>query len=359
MIKIIDRYLLKHFFAALFVVIAAIGITIISINAVEELRDFVDHQVPLLKILEYYVYFGGWVVKSFFPMFILLAVLFSVSILARRQELLAMKATGLSLYRISAPIILTTLILAGGHFWYNEYVYPPANRKRLEIKNFTIEKRSKRSINRVHNIYRQISKGYFYTIGSFNVERRTGTELRVYRSEGNRLREIITADQIEYVDAIWLASDGVVRTFDSTGETFREFPTMQLRDILEVPEDFSKRIGKPEDMGYDELKRYIELMKRTGGPHVRESIDLDVKLAFPLSSCIVVLICIPFASNPRRGGIAVSFALGTLVSLMYFVMFRSLQSMGYNEKVPKELAVWGVNGLFFLVGLIAMWRARK
>ena len=89
MIKRIDRYLLKHFFAALLVVMAAIGITIISINAVEELRDFVDHQVPLLKILEYYVYFGGWVVKSFFPMFILLAVLFSVSILARRQELLA------------------------------------------------------------------------------------------------------------------------------------------------------------------------------------------------------------------------------------------------------------------------------
>ncbi|MDH4035651.1 MAG: LptF/LptG family permease, partial [candidate division Zixibacteria bacterium] len=180
-----------------------------------------------------------------------------------------------------------------------------------------------------------------------------------YRSEGNQLKEILTADRIEYVDAIWLASDGVVRTFDSTGETFREFPSLELKDIQETPDDFSKRIGKPEDMGYDELKRYIELMKRTGGPYVRESIDLDLKLAFPLSSCIVVLICIPFASNPRRGGIAVSFALGTLVSLVYFVMFRSLQSAGYNEKVPKELAVWGVNGLFFLIGIISMWRARK
>jgi lipopolysaccharide export system permease protein len=134
---------------------------------------------------------------------------------------------------------------------------------------------------------------------------------------------------------------------------------MELLAITEEPDDFSRRIGKPEDMGYEELGRYIELMKRTGGPHVRESIDLDIKLAFPLSSCIVVLICIPFASNPRRGGIAVSFALGTVVSLVYFVMFRSLQSAGYNEKVPPELAVWGVNGLFLLIGLIAMWKARK
>ncbi len=359
MIKKIDRYLLRHFFAALLVVTAAIGLTIISINAVEELRDFVDHKVPLYKILEYYVYFGGWVIKSFFPMFILLSVLFSVSILARRQEILAMKSTGLSLYRIAAPILLTTLILAGAHFWYNEFIFPPANKKRLEIKEFTIENKSKRSLERVHNIYRQIAKGYFYTIGSFNVERREGTDLRVFRSEGNRLAEIITAERLEYVDHRWLASNGVVRTFDTTGESFREFNSLQLPDIEEVPEDFSKRIGKPEDMGYEELKKYIELMKRTGGPYVRESIDLDIKMAFPLSSCIVVLICIPFAANPRRGGIAVSFALGTMVSLLYFVLFRSLQSAGYNEKVPKELAVWGVNGMFFLIGLISMWKARK
>jgi len=51
--------------------------------------------VPILDILIYYVFFGGWVIKSFLPMFVLLAILFSVSILARRKEILAMKASGL------------------------------------------------------------------------------------------------------------------------------------------------------------------------------------------------------------------------------------------------------------------------
>ena len=112
-------------------------------------------------------------------------------------------------------------------------------------------------------------------------------------------------------------------------------------------------------MSYDELKSYIELMKRTGGPYLRESIDLDIKLSYPLASVIVVLISIPFASNPRRGGIAVSIAAGALISLVYFVLFRVLQSAGYNERVPRELAVWGVNGLFFVVGLAAMVKAKK
>jgi len=63
MIKKIDLYLLKSFFLSLMVVIFAIGITIIIINVVEELRDFLDHKVPFTNIIEYYLYFGGWVLK--------------------------------------------------------------------------------------------------------------------------------------------------------------------------------------------------------------------------------------------------------------------------------------------------------
>ncbi|HWR83679.1 MAG TPA: LptF/LptG family permease, partial [Candidatus Deferrimicrobium sp.] len=125
------------------------------------------------------------------------------------------------------------------------------------------------------------------------------------------------------------------------------------------PDDFARPIGKPEDMGYMELKAYIDLMKRTGGPYLREAIDLDIKLAYPMASVIVVLVSIPFAANPRRSGIAVSIAIGALVSLVYFVLFRVLQSAGYNERVPPEVAVWGVNALFLLVGLIAIVKAKK
>ena len=359
MIRIVDRYLLKFFFISLLIVAVAVGLTIIVINAVEELRDFIDHDVSLAMIIEYYVYFGGWVIKSFFPMFVLLATLFSVSILARKNEILAMKASGLSLYRIMMPFFLTTLLLAGGHFYYNEFLYPQANKRRLEIKNFTIERRSRRVHNQIANIYRQIQKGHFYTIANFNVERAEGTDVRIFKTEDNRLREIITAARIEYSDYQWIAKQGVVRTFDALGESYEPFHVMILSEIQEKPADFSKRVGKPEDMGYQDLKAYIETMKRTGGPYVREAIDLDMKFSYPLSSCIVVLICIPFAASPKRGGIAVSIAVGTLISLAYFVLLRSLQSAGYNEKVPRELAVWGVNGLFLLIGLIAMLKARK
>ncbi len=360
MIKKLDLYLLRHFFVSLFVVIIAIGFTIVIINMIEELRDFIDHKVPILEILEYYAYFGGWVIKAFFPVFVLLATLFSVSILARKNEILAMKASGLSLYRISAPLLWVTLLLVAGHFYYSEYIFPPANKKRLEIKEFTIEKRSAHRYTQVKNIYRQIEPGYFYTIGSFNIDRAEGADLKVYWTKENRLSQIITAERIIYRDFTWEAHKGIVRSFDdSAHESFTQFSTMKLTDIKDTPADLSKKIGKPEDMGIEELRSYIDLMKRTGGPYVRESIDLKFKYSYPVSSFIVLLISIPFASNPRRGGIAVSFAAGALIALVYFVLFRILQSAGYNEKIPAELAVWGVNGLFFLIGVAAMLKARK
>ncbi len=359
-IQRLDRYILKIWLLSLVVVMLAIGLTIIVINAVEQLRDFIDHQVPLTMIFEYYAYFAGWVVKSFLPMFVLLATLFAYSILARRNELLAMKACGLSLYRLTAPVFVMSIILAAGHFYYNEFIYPPANQRRLELKEFTIDKKSRHAHARVRNITRQISKGNFYTLAAFDVNTQVGTGFRMVRYAGNQIERIVMAEKLAFRDNQWYAVGGVERIFDSaTVQSYTDFDSLALPGIAATPADFAKPMGKPEDMGYEELARYIDLMKRTGGTYLREQIDLQIKLAFPLTSCIVVLLSVPFAVYRRRGGIAVSLSAGALVSLLYFVLFRTLQSAGYSEKVPPEVAVWGVNALFFVVGLAAMLKVRK
>ncbi|HQL24614.1 MAG TPA: LptF/LptG family permease, partial [candidate division Zixibacteria bacterium] len=111
-VKKLDRYLLKSFLLALVVVTVAVGLTINVINIIEELRDFIDNDVPVASIAEYYLYFGGWVVKSFLPMFVLIASLFSVSMFARRNEILAMTASGISLYRIALPYLAVAAALS-------------------------------------------------------------------------------------------------------------------------------------------------------------------------------------------------------------------------------------------------------
>jgi len=356
--KILDRYLLKYFLLALFTVSVAIGLLIIVINMVEELRDFIDNDVPLAQIFEYYLYFAGWVVKSFLPVFILLAALISIGILARRNELLAMKTSGISLYRIAAPLMAFTLLLSFAHIYYNEVIFAKANQRRVEIKEYTINKRA-RTDKRTVNIFRQVNPNLFYTIRSYNTASREGVDFKLFRSEKNKLLELVVAERITFTSRNWMLYDGVSRYFTDTGETFSEFDSLPATYIHERPSDFEVPLGKPEDMAYFDLQHYINMMKRAGGPYRRELVDLKLKLSYPFSSFIVILICVPIASNSKRGGIALSFALGAGIALLYFICFKITQSFGYNEKLHPDLAAWMVNGVFFLVGLTIMIRSKK
>ena len=117
--KTLDRYILTNFLSVLIIISLGFGVLIIAINMVEELRHFIDHEVPLGDIMIYYVYFAGWIIKSFLPVFVLLAALTSIGMLARTNEILAMKAGGVSLYRIAAPILIFTFLLSIGHMYYN------------------------------------------------------------------------------------------------------------------------------------------------------------------------------------------------------------------------------------------------
>ncbi|MEP0829211.1 MAG: YjgP/YjgQ family permease [bacterium] len=359
MLKVVDRYLLRHFIAALLLVAFAFGILIVIINMIEELRDFIDNRVPLLEVVTYYAYFAGWILKSFLPVFVLLAALISIGILARRNEILAMKTSGLSLYRIAAPLLIFSFLLSLGHIYYNEFIFPEPNKRRVEMKEYTIKKRPRESRETSRNIYRQVSKDLFFIINTYNVAAREGAEIKLYRSVENRLTEFITAKKIRYTEHNWMLYDGVRRVFGDSSEAYFTFDSLSAAYIQDKPSDFEVPLGKPEDMGYRELERYIELMRRTGGPYRRELVDLKIKLAFPFSSFIVILICVPIASNPKRGGIAVSFALGAGIALLYFVAFKLTQSFGYNEKLSPDVAAWSINAAFFLVGLVILITSKK
>ncbi len=359
MIKVLDRYLLKYFLVALLLVAFGIGLLILVINMIEELQRFVDNNVPMKDIIIYYIYFAGWILKSFLPVFVLLAALISIGILARRNEILAMKASGISLYRIAAPFLVFSFLLSVAHIYYNEVIFANANKKRVEMSEYTIKKRPAREKNSVRNIYRQVNKNFFYTIASYNASTMEGRDIRLYRSDQDRLIELITAARIDYGSKGWVLHDGIKRIFEDSTETFDEFDSMTVSYIKEKPSDFEVPLGQPEDMSYSELSHYIKMMKRTGGPYQREMVDLRLKISYPFASFIVILICVPIASNPKRGGIAISVAVGTGIALLYFVCFKITQSFGYNERLTPDVAAWMINIIFLVAGLLIMWKTRK
>lgn len=359
MIKTLDRYLLGRFIISLFIAVGAIMLIGLIVDLVEHLEDIVDNASTVPDVVFYYVYFLPWIYKITIPAAVLLAGLFSIGLLARNNEIQAMKSAGVSIYRIAIPLLAFAFALSCFNFYFNEEILPYTTEERNRIKHGGIEKKDSRGGAILYNLSKQGEGGYIYHFETFRPDRKEAKNTLVQRFENDSLKESYRGERMRFADGRWIIYEGAYRSFIGGRETYIPYDSLILKDCRERPEEFEKYRGKPEDMGYRELEGYIEVLKKTGAPYTRELVDLKTKLSFPFTPFIVMFICIPLASNPKRSGVAMSFAIAAGVSLLYFVVFKITQSLGYSGKLPPDVAAWSINVVFFVVGLLVFFFSRK
>lgn len=359
MIRVLDRYFLKRFIGSLIVASSALITVALIVDLVEHLEDIVDNAASAGEVLLYYVYYIPWIYKITIPASVFLAGMFSIGLMARHREVLAMKSAGVSLYRIAAPLLAFTFLLSAANFYFNEEVLPYTIEQRNRIKQGGLEKTAPHQGTILYNLSRQGEGGYIYHFETFRPDRREARNVLVQRFEHDSLTESYRGARMTYLSGRWIIYDGAFRSFAGGQESFERFDSLLLVNCREHPDEFEKYRGKPEDMGYRELAGYIRVLEKTGAPYARELVDLRTKLSFPLTSFIVMFLCIPIAANPRRSGVAMSFSIAAGLSLVYFVVFKITQSLGYSGKLPPEAAAWSINIIFLLVGLVIFFRAHK
>ena len=359
MIKTIDRYLLARFVSSLLIAVAAIMLIALIIDLVENLEEIVDNAASTMDVIKYYIYFLPWVYKITVPAAVLLAGLFSIGLLARTNEILDMKSAGMSLYRIAGPLLAFAFLLSVANFFFNEELLPVATQRRNEVRHSTIEKRSDRQGSALYSVSKQGEGGYIYHFEIFKPGRQEAQNCLVQRFERDSLRESYRGDRMRFDRGHWIMYNGIHRTFSDSGETYVKFDSLVLDKCRERPEEFDKYRGNPEDMGYRELAGYIQVLKKTGAGYTRELVNLKTKVSFPLTAFIVVFICVPLAANPKRSGVAISFAIASGISLVYFVAFKVTQSLGYSGKLSPDMAAWSINVIFLIIGLFVFFRAHK
>lgn len=359
MIRTIDRYLLRRYVVSLAVAVGSIMLIALVVDLVEHLEEIVDSAATARDVLLYYVYFLPWIYKVIIPAAVLLAGLFTIGLMARKNEILAMKSAGISLYRIALPLLVFSFFLSLFNFYFNEEVLPPAMAARLRIKQGKIKRQGSEQSNAIYNLSKYGEGGYIYHFEIFIPGSGEAHNALVQRFDGDSLRESYRAEKMKYVKSTWILYKGAYRSFTGDKENYVPFDTLVLAGAREKPEEFEKFRGNPDDMGYRELKGYIEALKKTGSPYLRELVNLKTKLSFPFTSFIVMFICVPMASNPRRSGVAMSFAIASLISLLYVVVFKVTQSLGYSGTLPPDAAAWSINIAFLAVGIIVFVRSHK
>ena len=359
--KIIDKYLVKQFIQTMLFGLLAFTIIFVVIDAMENLDDFIDQNVPSLIILHYYVVFSPEIIRLMTPVSVLFAALFTAGKAANLSELTAIKASGVSLFRFMLPFIITTIFISMFSIYFSGYVVPMANKTKLNIEQQYLKK----NLNFTgSNIYFQDSKSRIVSISFFDASKNTANRISIQDFNVNDLKRMtarIDAISLVYdsLKNLWIAKNGTKRNFIGNKQTVDYFKELELKDLNFSPADLLKKQTRPTEMNLEELRSLIKSQEIAGNDPTSTLIEYHSRIAFAVTSIIVVLFGLPISANKRKGGIAAQVGLNILVTFLYLVFMKISQAFGKNGALNPLITAWFANFIFMLAAAYNLWRARE
>jgi lipopolysaccharide export system permease protein len=359
MIRIHDRYLFTQFARIFLISILVFSIIYVTVNVFEEIDNFIDHNAGLSTIALFYLYSLPFILTYVIPVSLLLATIFSMGILARRNELTAFISSGISLVRVAAPLLVASLVMSLFSTWFNDRVVTKATPMSKQIKAHEIEGKPRGDPGLKENFHYLGENGFVYLARRYQNDTKTLQDVVVQQFAGNTLVRRVDAKSARFIEGGWVFSSGFERVFESDTEQVVAFDQLAMPELSERPEDFAKKEVDEEDMNFTQLKAYIKKLGRSGGDVERQLTDLYFKFSYPLAGSIFVLLGIALSSGKRKQSIATGFGVTLLISFVYYGVLRVGQTLGYNGLLPPFLAAEAGNILFLIVGLMLITRANR
>jgi len=371
---ILDEYVMGSFLRNFALVLTSLIILFIIFTFFELIGDILRYRTPLVVVGDYLLNLVPFILNQVLPICSLVAVLVTFGALNRNSELTAMKATGISLYRIAAPMLVVATILSGLLFIFDETYLPAANRRQeallSEIKGKPAQTflrpdrkwmsgQTGSSASGQTTANNEPTRIFYYQF--FDSGRNDFANLTVFEFQPGtfNLTRRIFAQSARWDDNLngWVFENGWQRTFqgESTA-SYQPFAISTFPEIHEQPSYFKKEDRQSEQMSYSELATYINDLKQSGFDTMRLRVQLNRKMAYPIMTLVLAILAIPFSLFAgKRGGIAgVGTAIG--VAICYWVIAGIFENLGDVNSLPAILAAWSPDLLFAIAGTYLLLR---
>ena len=361
MMKILDRYLIRKFLIILFFNILAFIVIFVVIDLIENLDKFLSFDAGFGQVFLYYIYYIPYIIVLTLPVSMLLSSLFALGSMAQYNEIIAMKSSSLSLYRILMPLFIIAFLISLLIGVAGETVVPEANRARLDIYRYDIKKESKQIMTSRSQLAIQDGANRQIYIQMYETKKQRAYKVNIIQTENNKIALRLDARYMQWDNdkSIWNLIDVTRRVLTDTSEIVSKYDTIKYAVSNITPEDLLELEIQPEEMNYAELNRFVDKMIALGGDSKKWLVDLYMKISYPLANFIIVLFGAPLAARKRRSGPALGFAIALLISFIYFLFLRTGQVLGHKGDLEPWIAAWIGNIVFGVGAVIVMFRVRK
>jgi LPS export ABC transporter permease LptF/LPS export ABC transporter permease LptG len=352
---LIDVYLLQQFFYYFVVLLAAFVLIFDAFTLFDLLGDIARNHVSTMTVLAYFRYLIPSMVYQLAPLATLVATLVSLAVLAKNNEVIALKASGISLYRLVLPLLLAGMLVSGGLFVLDDTYLPYANQRQDALRNRIKGRPAQTYFEPARQwIFGENSKIYNYEL--FDPDRQLFGGLNVFELDPDtfqmRRRIFATRATWEPTESLWILTGGWVRDFGSDGQVVRyePFKATTLPELTEPPGYFRREVRQSFQMNWRQLGEYIHGLGQAGFDTARLSVQWHKKFAFPLIAAIIVFLGAPFAFLVGTRGAVGGLAIAVGIGVIYWSSAALLEAMGSAGQLPPLLAAWGPDLIFGFLG---------
>jgi lipopolysaccharide export system permease protein len=356
MLTQVDRYVVYRFCRVLGVTVISFIAIYVVVDLVDHLDDFLERDLGVFTILRYYLHYTPYIVSLTLPLGMLLSTLFVIGDMGAQNELVAIKAAGISIYRIAWPLLRLGVIVAALALLLGELVVPQSNDIRRGILDV---RRVSTSRTHARHVTRQDRSGFVLYAAYYNFAAKRASNVTIVQIADRTSQRRIDAAEMEWDEQGWLLLNATDRVLRGGGQILTEHVSMRLPMLSLLPEDLARARKDPEQMSYLELRDFMDRLRSAGGDDARWLVDLHLKVAFPLANFMMVWLGFPIAARTWRGGKAVYIGWTLLIGFMFFVTIRAGQAMGRAGSIPPAIGAWTADGLFLIIGAISYRWTRK
>jgi LPS export ABC transporter permease LptG len=363
--QIMDGYLIGSFLFYFFLSLATFVLMTHMYTFFELLSDIIKNRIPLERVWTYLFYVTPRFVYEMTPVSVLTSVLVVFGVLTKNNEVTAFKACGVSVYRLTMPILLVSLLLSGGMFAFDHYVVPQADRRQDAIRAEIKGRPPQTFLNPDRKwIYGTEDRVFYYR--AYDPVQNLMLDVNVFEIDPAtfRLKRHIKAGLARWEPAVaaWVFQNGWSR--DINGTQFGSLinftnQTHVFPEIVEKPDYFVKEAVQSQQMNYQELRAYIEELKQREFDTITFQVQFYKKFSVPLFAFVLAMVSVPFAFQAgNRGAMA-----GVGISIAIFIAYKAIgllfEQLGNLNQLPPVWAAWSPDAVFFLFGGYFLARVRS
>jgi len=344
---IVDRHLLREFLTYLASGLAVAAAVFVIVDLFETLDRYARSRPPVGHVLEHFAYRLPAALHQALPVVVLLSSILLFMRLGQHHELTALKAAGVSLYRVASPVLLLAVALGVASFGLQETVLPSLSHRGDEVDRVMVGGEPPRHLHERTDVWFRGADDRFLRVDRLDPRRQALDGVMLLEvAPPFRVVTRLDADRVRWTSEGWQSQASVLREF---GADERVRATAVGRGAVSLPASLDA-LGvaprPPAAMSALELRRDLERVRRHGHPVGSHAVLLHSKLAFPAIHIVFAALAIPCALRWAGSARVAGVVLAVAIAAAYWVTNALALALGKAGLLPPAVAAWAANVIF-------------